>query len=190
MCEPVSATMAALAVVSTATGAAQADANARATNQYNEEMFERNKLMAEHASVEQHVGLASARSQEREVDQREALQVSKEADMARSTARVAALESGNSGASLESLLDDFDRQEADYVVTTKRNQRFADEQFEANSSAIAAGAEGRIDSARRAEVARPSFLNTALQMGAAGLSAHALNPVTQARVQSGGGFFI
>lgn len=171
MCDPLTLTAVGLATASGVASTIQADQAAKDQNEFNERMFETNKELATAEAANAHEALVARSRQEREASAQEITHVSREADLARSAGTVAALESGVAGASVEAIIEDFDRQEAEFVNATQRNTRFRDEQFERDSLSIQTQRTGRIESARRAEVPRPNFLNSLLQIGSSAFSA-------------------
>lgn len=173
MCEPVTLALVAggLAAASGGIGIAQADKAGRELNSHNSKMFKENRRNAIEAGADAHEGLSARHAQSAEARAERINSVKKEADAARSTATVAALESGASGASVGALLSDFERQETEFVHTTMGNQGFEDDQFSRESDAINTGQTSRIASGIRRRVARPNFLNSALQVGSGAFSA-------------------
>jgi len=149
----------------------QADQSARDTNSYNSQTFKNNRQLAVNESVNSHEAMIAQVDEENQVSASEIASVRLEGDLARAAAATGSLESGASGLSSQAIQGDLTRQETAFVETTRRNSQFRDEQFERTSSAVQTQTQGRIESARRAKVARPLFLNSALQVGSAGLNA-------------------
>jgi multidrug efflux pump subunit AcrA (membrane-fusion protein) len=93
---------------------------------------------------------------------------------ARSTARTTSGEAGVAGLSVDTLLMDFDRQEASYRDSVLHNREWQLEQGEYNKTALGHQAAGRIASMQPIvpqPVQMPSFLASALQIGGHGLDA-------------------
>jgi hypothetical protein len=176
MCEPVSATMAAVAVIGAASSMysqnqqmhaqasyqqAQADANAQ-------QMTENAKL-ANSAYIEQTKQLQIRNMQEGEAANQQIMTNDIAGEKARATAKASASDSGVSGLSVNALMDDFHRQQDNYDTTVKTNQEWSKSQLGEDMKSAEATAQGRIASVRpyiAAPIKTPDYLGAA--MGAAG----------------------
>lgn len=98
--------------------------------------------------------------------------VNREASKARASARVAAGEAGVSGLSVDALLADFDRQEASSVNAINYNREMNARQSSMNLRGIRANAMNQLSSTRFKPVARPSALNSGLEIAGMGLDAY------------------
>ena len=172
MCEATTAMLVVggIAAAASAASIAQQDKAGRELNKHNNRQFKENRRNAIEAGADAHEALGARAAQSAEARADRIASVKQEADAARSTATVAALESGASGAGVNALLGDFERQENEFVNKTMRNQDFEDDQFVRDSDSIQTGQATRIEAGRKRQVARPNFLNSMLQVGNAGVS--------------------
>ena len=204
MCEPISATAAAvlsgLAIVtSTVSGIVgymgqQQQANQQAAyqaalvQQRNQQIYQNQRLAQEsYLQQAQQVNLRQQQEGEKASQAIQSTQV--DALQAKATARVAAGESGVSGLSVENLLADFDRQNAIYRGSVRRNLEFSRQQSQEDIKGLRAQAEGRYQEIQPylpEPIARPSFLGTALSIGtnaftqtSSAVSAYRLNKITK-----------
>lgn len=196
MCEPVSATAGTatflgmtssqLVIASMAMSAAMAAAqfaqqsqaasaqaeyqNAQATAR-EEQMTANTKLAMD--SYFLNSGLVNDQLQQKDEEaSRDAFSKRIEGEQGRSTARVAAAESGVAGLSVNALLDDFWRQEGRYTDTIKVNNEFDHKQASIEKQGLRATAEGRVQSVTpfvREPINSPSILAGALGIGSGAL---------------------
>jgi hypothetical protein len=204
MCEPISATAAAvlsgLAIVTSAVSGIvgyvgqQQQANQQAAYQA-ALVQQRNQQIAQNQQFAQQSYLQQAnqvnfRQQQEAEKASQAIQVTQvDALQAKATARVTAGESGVSGLSVENLLADFDRQNAIYQGSVRRNLDFSRQQSQEDIKGLRAQAEGRYQEIQPylpEPITRPSFLGTALSIGtnaftqgASAVSAYRLNKLTK-----------
>jgi hypothetical protein len=184
MCEPISATTAAvlsgLAIVaSTASGIVgyigqQQAANQQASyqsalaQQRNQQIVENQRLAQEsYLRQAQQVNIRQQQEEEKASTELQSTQI--EAMQARARARVASGEAGVTGLSVDSLIADFYRQEDFYKQGVQRNVAFSRQQSQEDIKGLRAEAEGRYQALQPylpEPIARPSFLGTALQIGA------------------------
>jgi hypothetical protein len=104
-------------------------------------------------------------AQEKEATAREIGEISKKALEAMSTATVSAGESGVAGLSVDTLLDDYTRQEAAYRMGVTRQQEMKDLQ-----TGLALTDAGFRSQNRLIDINRPSFLTGAVNVASSGLS--------------------
>lgn len=184
MCEPISATTAAvlsgLAIVaSTASGIVGYIGQSQAANQQaayqsalaqqrNQQILENQRLAQEsYLRQAQQVNIRQQQEEEKASTELQSTQI--EAMQARARARVASGEAGVTGLSVDNLIADFYRQEDVYKQGVQRNVEFSRQQSQEDIKGLRAEAEGRAQAIQPylpEPVARPSFLGTALQIGA------------------------
>jgi hypothetical protein len=184
MCEPISATTAAvlsgLAIVaSTASGivgyigqsqaASQQAAYQSALAQQRNQQIAESQRLAQEAYIQQSQQINLRQQQEEEKASQETQSAQIEAMQARARARVASGEAGVSGLSVDNLIADFYRQEDVYKQSVQRNVEFSRQQSQEDIKGLRSQAEGRYQAIQPylpEPIARPSFLGTALQIGA------------------------
>lgn len=184
MCEPISATTAAvlsgLAIVaSTASGIVgyigqsqtanqQAAYQSALAQQRNQQILENQRLAQEsYLRQAQQVNIRQQQEEEKASSELQSTQI--EAMQARARARVASGEAGVTGLSVDSLIADFYRQEDFYRQGIQRNVAFSRQQSQEDIKGLRAEAEGRYQAIQPylpEPITRPSFLGTALQIGA------------------------
>jgi hypothetical protein len=152
----------ALSTAATAYSYEEQDKAVRTQNRVNQEAADEGAKLANEAFVNQAGQARLRQSQEAEAAAQEKFEVSKQANQARATARVSAGESGVAGVSVDNLLSDFYRQEAEFNTNTDRNLEISDAQTGAEIQGLRAGAIDRVIGSKRAPVNRPSFLATGL----------------------------
>lgn len=164
-----------MAAASFALGAAQAvsgymgqSAQARAQ----ERQFAANRAAAIAARNENFASLQLRRDQEREATDQELFNLSRNAAEGRGTAVTAAGEAGVTGASVDELLADMYGRQGEAAQAQKSNFKAESTQIDAQMRGEAAAAENRINSVPRGQ--QPSFLDAALRIGSAGVSAYDL----------------
>lgn len=104
-------------------------------------------------------------SQEREAASNEISQVARQSRRAQSMGVVSAGEAGVEGKSVESMLDDFERQELFYQTNVRRDLEFKEDNTLDQLEAIRIGTQGRIEDLQFMPAQRPSFLGAALRIG-------------------------
>ena len=176
MCEPVS-----LAAATTALSLYQQDQVAKGTNEFNSATFKGNRERATREGALATSALISRTMQERTAASVENQKVQSQTDYAISQASNALLESGASGASARAVVREFSSRGAKFQGGQNINRKIADAQFTAESTAINSQTQGRIESARRAKVARPSFLNALVQIGGSAAGAYFSTPGYKAK---------
>lgn len=164
MCDPVSI---GLGVASTATSVIgqQQAANAQRQSQANASKAERQRYLAE---------VSSMRLQERQSDVAAAQKLSesaRKATEARSTARVSAGEAGVAGLSVDALINDLTRKEAEYKATTTQQQSW--NKASVNTQLDNAGL-GFTNNMLRINkpIQEPNYLGAAVSGASTGLSAY------------------
>lgn len=140
-----------------------------------DEAIKQNAALANEAYIRQTKAL---QEQQRERDESRALQeqqVSASAEAARATAQVAAGEAGVAGLSVNALIDDFTRQEAQYRFASKVSQGYEHDQTRSELEGLRAEAEGRIVTMKPYQpqpVQFPSLAGAALRAGSDSVSAY------------------
>ena len=122
MCDPVSATLAVVSVASSMSQYAGQRKQARQQQRYQAQAAEAERQRF----IQEQSALRMRQAQEQEAMNRELGDISVKSREALSRARVSAGEAGVSGASVDALLDDYTRQEADYRVAITRQQELKD----------------------------------------------------------------
>lgn len=160
MCEPATifvALTAASGVAKTIGQKQQADAQ----YDYQEGVIVSNKV----AAMQQMADIRQRESQEAEAISRKQLEATIEGKRARSTATVAAGDSGASGQSVDALLNDMAMQEGRYKEALGRQKDFISTGADLNVESIKTGtANNNIRTGQ--PVAQPNYLANALQIGA------------------------
>ncbi len=131
---------------------------------YREATRKEGESLAKHSFFNQIHLEQTQQSEEDEAASSEQIQIQREGAQARATARVAAGEAGVSGLSVDALLADFDRQEAEYSGSIQRTREFSARQSAYNLASMRANGMSQIASTRYAPIARPS----AVEYGLAG----------------------
>jgi len=108
-------------------------------------------------------------AQEQEATAREIGEVSKKAREAMATASVSAGESGVAGLSVDALLDDYVRQEADYRMGVTRQQEMKNLQTELALTDAGLRSQNRLIDINR-PINRPSFLTGAMNVASSAIS--------------------
>lgn len=160
MCEPMTIAAVSLAALSAGAGVYGQREQAKAQN----EMFAANARSANESAKLENEALAARQQQEREAAGQALVQNAMEAATVRGTNRAIAAESGLSGFSIDSLINETSMQEARNAETIEANQGFAAQQYQLERQGISANARSR-----RNSVARGSFnpAVAALQIGGA-----------------------
>jgi hypothetical protein len=145
---------------------AQSRANAKATNKYQQQVYSENARLATEAANMQYDALGARQVQETLAATQSVTEVHRQALEAKGRVRTSAADAGVSGASVDALYSDFERQELDYQTASKRNQAFRDEQFDLERKAVRSGLQSRIASAQPSPVTVPSWFGAFLKIGA------------------------
>ncbi len=91
---------------------------------------------------------------------------------AASTAQAAAADAGVGGNSVDELLQDFRRQEAEASDTLRQNNSFNVSQIQSQEAGLQAQAQGRIASSRPGPITGPSSLALGLSLAGSGFSSY------------------
>jgi len=139
---------------------------ASAMADYQQQMYDQNKEIADQAAVDQYQGFGTRTYQEREAAALDIMNASRAAREAMGTARVSAGEAGVSGASSDAMLQDFERRQFEYTYGRSRSQDFREQAYESQKKGIRSQQQGRTLSMLPKPVDRPDFLGAALRIGA------------------------
>lgn len=144
---------------------------ASAQAQYQQQMYAANQKIAEQSLLSQYADISRRQQQEQEKASQEMRTIAAQAEQARSTAAVSAVESNVSGISVDALMNDYYRKEAQFVESTQRQLRGTLFQLERSKEGLRANYEGQVLSMLPQPVTKPSLFATGLQLGsnAAGL---------------------
>lgn len=171
MCGPAAIPIAALVISAVGTGAAyySADQQAKQEHDFNSASInEGSKLARQSFDLEQQQ-LQEQQRQDDEAASQKDQQIQKEAAQAKATARVAAGEAGVAGLSVDSLLADFDNQEAISRGALKRQSEWTRSQRRVDQLGSRAGQMQHLSGLRRAPSMGPSLAVAGLQIAGAGL---------------------
>ena len=165
MCEPISI---ATAVIGAASSAAQYQGQRQQAKQ--QARFQDKATEAEQQrALQEKSSIRMRQAQEQEATNRELGDVAMKAREAMARATVSAGESGVAGASVDALIDDFTRQEAEYRMGVGRQQEMRDVQTGLALTDAGYRSQNRLIDINR-PINRPSFLSGVLGAGSAGLS--------------------
>ena len=157
--------MQAISVAQTVAGFVGQQQQAAAMAEYQQQMYDQNKEIADESAKNQYQGLSTRTYQEREAMALDIRNASRAAHEAMGTARVSSGEAGVSGISTEALLQDFERRQYEYVYGRERSQQFREQDFESKKKAIAGQQQGRILAMTPKPVEEPSYIGAALRIG-------------------------
>lgn len=160
MCNPV-----AFSVASSVQGYLQGSANAKAVNRAQDAAFRRTQELV---GAQRDLRDNAIRTQQIQRARQAVDQIRKtreQAERALGLVRLSGAESGVAGGALESVLADFQRQEAEEALTIITNKEFADAAAEQELKANKLTAQAQIEAAVPVPVAGPSLLGTILQIG-------------------------
>lgn len=138
---------------------------AEAQNEY----YENNRREANQAAVNTYASQQNRALQEQKAASQQKQEVAVEGLKARSTAEVAAGESGVSGLSVDALVGDFYGQQGRYERTLDNNYAMQSDYLRGEMDATQSQAQGRINSVQQAQ--KPSFAGAAIRILGAGLDA-------------------
>jgi hypothetical protein len=183
MCDPVSMTVATVAMTAVSTGMsymqqsqAAADANEyeMANAAARQAQMNANAELANRSFGEQNAALNKRAQQETDAASLKIQQTNVEALERAETAKVAAAEAGVTGLSVDALIGDFYGDAARTIDVTKQNRDMTLDELEASKKEARSTAEGRIQSVTPylPRLTRgPSMLGAAIQVGASAVSA-------------------
>jgi hypothetical protein len=131
---------------------------AKASWEYQNQVFQQNKQIADAAAFNQYRGMQQRIAQEREAMSMEILNARRQAFQAMAQGRAAAGEAGVAGASVSALLSDFERQQAETIYTRERSQQYREMAMMDQMEAIRSQQQGRILAALPEPVQQPNPL--------------------------------
>lgn len=171
MCEPVSITMAAIAIAGTVAAHADAEAKAKKLSRAQNASFEE-MTAAARANYNMQLGDVAARNeQERVSASQDAEDIVVDASQAKGVLNTAMAERGIGGNSVESLLNDFEANEGRSMQSLQTNLEWNREQSQRDSEGFRADGQNRVNQSRPGAVDRPSLLVAAVQVAGQGASA-------------------
>lgn len=144
---------------------------ARQQSNYQNQMYAANQKIAEQSLLSQYSDIAMRQQQETEKAQQEMGIIAAQARQARSTALTSSMESGITGLSVDSLMNDYYRKESEAMMTTHRQLKNTLFQYERTKTGLGAEYQARVLGMTPQPVAYPSVVATGLQTtgAAAGL---------------------
>lgn len=145
--------------------AQQSAANQQAD--YQNRMYAANQKIAEQSLLSQYADISLRQQQETEKAAQEMRIISAQAREARSTAAVSAMESGVSGLSIDSLMNDYYRKESEGLFMTQRQLKNTMFQFERTKEGLGAEYQSRVLGMTPRPVEYPSLVATGLRVGGA-----------------------
>jgi hypothetical protein len=176
MCDPVTITAAAIAGLSGAEAVASyvgQKNDAEYAYQQQQKAFLTNRKDNLEASKFAFHDLSLAELEHQTATSESLFDVGLEAQQARSTAIVAAGESGVSGNSVDALISDINIQEARQRDRLALNQQFVEGQLQREKEGTIVQTRSRINSVQQAELRKPSLLVPLFQLAGAGMSGYA-----------------
>jgi hypothetical protein len=150
--------------------AQQQQASAQA--QYQQQMYDMNKEIADQALASQYIGISRRQIEEQKKAAQEMMAISSQAAQARAIAGASAAESGVSGLSIDMLMNDYYRREYNYMTATQDQLRGTMFQLEQAKEAARSEYQGRVMSMTPQPVQYPSILATGIGV-AGGLASSA-----------------
>ena len=161
MCEPATIAFAALSTAQGVASVVGQQQQADAQYSYQEGIIQSNKV----AGMQQMADIRQREAEETEAISRKEFEATIEGRRARSTAVVAAGDSGASGQSVDALLNDMAMKEGRYKEALGRQKDFISTGADLNVESIKTGTAN--NNLRTAQpVAQPNYLATALRIGA------------------------
>lgn len=161
MCDPVTAVMAlqtgAQFIQGSQASRASRDAADVATRQAREAARDRTEAISRRGALAQESAAADIE------------QASRRGAQARAQARVAAAESGAAGSSVAALLQDFQRQEAEFAFRRERNLGTELAGLDQEGRALSRQTGARLQQIEASVVPQPNFFNALLRVGAGAL---------------------
>ncbi len=140
-------------------------AQAEATAEYQNKIHAQNTQIANDAAFNQYKGMQQRMSQEREARAMDIMKASRQARQAMGSGRAAAGEGGVAGNSVDALLRDFERSEAEYSYGQMRSQQFRESAMMDQMEAVRSQQQGRILSTIPEPVAMPNPLMIPMALG-------------------------
>lgn len=164
MCDIKTMASAALAISTSVLDYQAQDTQADAQEEYNKQI-QKNAEVAHQNDLE---ALRVQQQQDEDQAEEEIFQNQVAARQARSRAKTAAGESGVTGLSVDALLADFERQEANFKDAVTANLANRDQQRRLEENSALTRYQSRVNS--RQPVSRPSLTGTALNLASQGLT--------------------
>jgi len=165
MCDPITIATAAVGAASSAAQYQGQRQQAKQQARYQQKAMEAERQRA----LQEQSSIRMRQAQEQEATNRELGDVAMKAREAMSRATVSAGESGVAGASVDALIDDFTRQEAEYRMGVGRQQEMRDVQTGLALTDAGFRSQNRLIDINR-PINKPSFLSGVLSTGSAALS--------------------
>jgi len=137
----------------------------KAQSDYQHSQSQLTQSLARRSAAQRLTFIRQQQTEQRRSSAREINRVVLESQRAAGLARVGAAEAGSSGSSINMILSDFGRQQADFVSGVLEQEAFSDAQAEAQVQSTGLSLEGRILAARPKPLAPPSFAALLLQIG-------------------------
>ncbi len=166
----------AMTIATTAMTYMQQSAQAEAQQAANNTQAEMNRRQVESANAAMFNDAAQIQlrqRQEQEADSQKLQQAQTEAVQARAKERVAAGEAGVSGISLDAIMGDMVKREADYKTSVQTNSRATQDQLNLEMKGLEATANSRINSITPIKpVTQPSFLDAGMRIVGGGMDAY------------------
>lgn len=144
----------------------QGNSQANAQNRFNKKQYELNRQEALRDMVLQIQSVGQRVNEERTAAGQALLQLRRDADQALGEATVSAAAGGVEGSSIQSLLDDYTRQELIRSEVLRYNLSIRENQAALGIKEIQAQTSNRIVQGIPQPVQGPSFLNSVIQIGA------------------------
>jgi|SRR5688572_15217163 len=141
-------------------GAAGDMYNSQVTYEYQRDIAAQNAELARGAAVAQYSQIGEHTYQELTRTQAEAMRISGDALAARGRVTAAAAEAGVGGNSVDALLEDYSRQEGNYLTALKTQERFTLVDAEFQKKGVQTGLQARLINS--APPARPNLFGQAL----------------------------
>lgn len=138
---------------------------ASSQSDYQNRMYSANQAIAEQSLASQYSDISRRQQEESKKASQEMQVIARQSAEARSAALVSSIEGGVSGLSVDSLMNDYYRKEADYLNVTQQQQRANLFQMEQAKMGARAEFQGRVLSATPQPVQKPSMLATGLSIG-------------------------
>jgi hypothetical protein len=162
MCNPV-----AFAVAGQVVGQVFGDQQANNINKAQDKAFLRNQELIGAQRDLRDTAIRTRQQQQAKAAMQEIEQIGRQGQLALSSARLGAAESGIAGGFLSQVLSDIQREVAGEVLTTITNREFSDSAAEADIKASELSAQAAVESAQPTPVQGPNMLQTLINIGGA-----------------------
>ena len=160
MCDPAS-----MAVATTGAQLYSQGQNARTEGEYKRLVYAENAKIATVDAVSAYQQIQQRQIQEGEKASQSIQAAHKQATLASGRLITSMAEAGVAGNTAAALLGDFQRQEADYVQTTIRNQAFLDDQLKLDMQGVEYKRRAAVLSGTSTPAAPPDYLNAGIRLG-------------------------